>query len=275
MSYAPESNLRRNFGNREGGIYRRNDTDPYKGADPSIGFDIDGQTFTQNGVTYGTYDEYVDPHVSGQTLIIPHDKQSGLHRKYLESRDSSGERIYNMKDFLDLNQKASMDDMIVSGNGRVGDVKLEVTDAIQKKPVDLSLIHDNSETSIKGLLDGNAVNTLFFSEMNVKVLQDALRYGVYKKTGKTIDEQSPDELYIIMRSTMLQYANFQAGASAVLSEVQRLNTKVLIYCIDVVSSNVIQHLRYLDELETLPVPIDRPAYVEHPKNLTYDISNLL
>ncbi len=275
MSYSPLNNLTSDFQTIPSGNFYKITDDPYKGANTSIGYDIDGKTFKRDGVEYGDYDQYVQPHLSAGELVIPHDHKSGAHRKYLESRDKDGEKVYNMKDFLDLNQKGSMDDMIVEGNGRVGDVKLAVSDAFVKKPVDLIMAHDNQETSIKGILDGNAVNTIFFSDMNVKVLQDALRYGVYQKTGKVVDEQSPNELYIVMRSIMLQYANFQAGSEAVIAEVQRLNTKVLIYCIDIVSSNVLQHLKYLDELQTLPVPIDRPSYVEHPKNLTFDISNLL
>ena len=276
MSYSPINNLTPDFRKTSSSnLFKWDETHPYNGADPAIGYDIDKKQITHNGTKYGDYDEYIQAHVSAGESIIPHDRNSSLHRKYLESKDRDGERIYNMKDFLDLNQKSTMDDMIVEGNGRVSDVKLSVSDAFVKQPVDLTMVHDNTETSIKGILDGNAVNTIFFSDMNVKVLQNALRYGVYKRTGKVVDEQSPNELYIVMRSIMLQYANFQAGSEAVVAEVQRLNTKVLIYCIDIVSSNVVQHLKYLDELTTLPVPIDRPAYVEHPKNLTYDISNLL
>ena len=192
MSYSPVTNLTPQ--DRPSGNFYKVTDDPYMGADTSVGYDIDGKTFTQAGVKYGNYDEYVQPHLSAGELVIPHDKKSGLHRKYLESRDQDGERIYNLKDFLDLNQKGSMDDMIVEGNGRVGDVKLAVSDAFVKKPVDLTMAHDNVDTSIKGILDGNAVNTIFFSEMNVKVLQNALRYGVYQKTGKVVDEQSPNEL---------------------------------------------------------------------------------
>ena len=74
---------------------------------------------------------------------------------------------------------------------------------------------------------------------------------------------------------MLQYANFQAAADKVIEEVKMLNQKVLTYCIDIISSNVLQQKKYLEDLENLPVPIDRPQYVEHPRNFTYDISNLL
>ena len=74
---------------------------------------------------------------------------------------------------------------------------------------------------------------------------------------------------------MLQYANFQTSADSVIAEVRRLNTKILIYCIENVTSNVLQQVEYIKDIETLPVPIDRPAYVDKPNNYTYDISNLL
>ena len=276
MSYSPINNLTPDFRKTSSSnLFKWDEKLPYNGADPAIGYDIDKKQIIHNGTKYGDYDEYIQPRVSGGESIIPHDRHSSLHRKYLETKDKDGERIYNMKDFLDLNQKGTMDDMIVEGNGRVSDVKLSVSDAFVKQPVDLTMVHDNTETSIKGILDGNAVNTIFFSDMNVKVLQNALRYGVYKRTGKVVDEQSPNELYIVMRSIMLQYANFQTSASAVIEEVRRLNTKILIYCIENVTSNVLQQIQCIKELETLPVPIDRPAYVDKPNNYTYDISNLL
>ena len=181
---------------------------------------------------------------------------------------------HQLKMMMDLDQKPTMETMIVEGNGRVGDIGKTGPGAFLPH-TDLTMVHDDKETSIKGILEGNAVNSIFFSEMNMKVLQNSLRHGVYLKTGKVVGEQSNNELYIIMRSIMLQYANFQSTSGAVLEEIRKLNAKVLIYCIDNVSTNVAQQLKYLEELKTLPTPIDRPAYVEHPKNLTYDMSNLL
>ena len=77
-----------------------------------------------------------------------------------------------------------------------------------------------------------------------------------------------------MRSIMLQFANFRAGVDKIADEIKRLNNKVLIYCIQNVSSNVRQHVGYIEELEKLPQPMDRPSYGER-NNYTYDISNLL
>lgn len=269
MSYSPLANLTPQMAPRSSDTF----FDVDQGPDRSIGYDIDKEKTRINGRFYGDYDEHVHPHVSGGgATIIPRNMDDGMH-EYIESTDSSGEKVYNLKGMLDLNQKPLMDDLIVKGNGRVGDVEL-AGGAITPQ-VDLTMVHDNSKTSIKGILDENAVNSIFFSDMNVKVLNDAMRYGVYQKTKKVIGEQSQNELAIIMRSIMLQYANFQARAEEVVEEVKRLNQKVLLFCIDMISSNVLQQVQYLEDIKTLPTPIDRPAYVEHPKNLTYDISNLL
>ena len=68
---------------------------------------------------------------------------------------------------------------------------------------------------------------------------------------------------------------FATGAAAVLEEVRRLNVKILLYCIENVTSNVLQQIQYIKDINTLPTPIERPAYVDKPNNYTYDISNLL
>lgn len=269
MSYSPLTHLTPQMGPNSSDNFFDVDRQP----DRRIGYDVDQETIRRDGRLYGDYDELIHPHVSGsEATIIPRNQDSGMH-EYIESVDNSGEKVYNLKGMLDLNQKPLMDDMIVMGNGRVGDV--EISGGAITPNVDLTMVHDNSKTSIKGILDDNAVNSIFFSDMNVKVLNDAMRYGVYQKTKRVIGEQSQNELAIIMRSIMLQYANFQASADQVVEEVKRLNQKVLLFCIDMISSNVLQQMQYLEDIKTLPTPIDHPAYVEHPKNLTYDISNLL
>uniref|UniRef100_A0A6C0F8Q3 Minor capsid protein P8 central region domain-containing protein n=1 Tax=viral metagenome TaxID=1070528 RepID=A0A6C0F8Q3_9ZZZZ len=247
---------------------------PDNGADTSIGYDIDGAKYNIRGNEYGDYDQYVQPHLSAGETIVPAKQDIGPS-DYVESEENDGNRYYNLKTMLDMNTEPTVDDMIVINNGRVGDASQGSSRGPFNPGADLTMVHDNKESSIRGILDENAVNSVFFSDMNVKVLNDAMRYGVYQKTNQVIGPQSQNELYIIMRSIMLQFANFQAAADKVIEEVKMLNQKVLTYCIDIVSSNVLQQKKYLEDIETLPVPIDRPQYVEHPKNLTYDISNLL
>ena len=133
---------------------------------------------------------------------------------------------------------------------------------------------DNQETSIKGLLEKNSINDIFFSEMNIKGLQESIRYGVHQGTKQVISDQSGNELYVVMRSIMLQYANFRADVDDIVNEIKRLNQKVLIYCIQNISSNVQQHMGYVKDLSKLPTPMDPPVY-HNKQNFTYDISNLL
>ena len=76
-----------------------------------------------------------------------------------------------------------------------------------------------------------------------------------------------------MRSVLLQHGNFKVSSKDVLSEIQKLNQHVVIYCVNEVSSNVRQYKGYLKDLEKLPTPIDRPSYNDSgSRNRTYDMS---
>ena len=77
-----------------------------------------------------------------------------------------------------------------------------------------------------------------------------------------------------MRSVMLQHGNFVVNPDKVTVEIQKLNARVIQYCIDNVYSNLQQHIGYINDIGKLPVPLDKPAY-ENKQSYTYDISNLL
>ena len=71
---------------------------------------------------------------------------------------------------------------------------------------------------------------------------------------------------------MLQFANFRVKTEDLYEEIKRLNEKVLNYCVDNVSSNVLQHQGYIKDLEKLPVPIDHPIDPYGDKGYTFDLS---
>jgi len=248
-----------------------------KGPDSKVGYDVDKAQYKRGGTTYGDYDELVNATLSGGSYII--DKDKDRPQMIYNKSTVGGERVYNLKEMLATNKKSPMSDMIdISNNGRVTEATKEPEkgDKGPMRPIVAPvMVNDNQETSIKGNLEHSAVNTLLFSDMNMKVLQNAIQYGVYQRTGILVGEQSPNELMIIVRSIMYQYANFQTSPESVVEEVKRLNVKILLYCIENVSSNALQRQQYLRDLEKLPVPIDRPSYVDKPKNYTYDTSNLL
>jgi hypothetical protein len=246
------------------------------GPNPKVGYDVDKIQFKQDDILYGDYDEMVEATLSGGSYVIPNTLGDG--KAIYNESTVGGERVYNLQAMLAQNQDATLSDMTdFANNGRVRNADEPVLDEIPTNmpPVGLMIDQDDQETSIKGIIEENAVNTLLFSKMNMRALQDGIRYGVYQRTKQVIGEQSPNELYIVMRSIMLQYANFQTTSESIVEEIRRLNTKILIYCIENVSSNVLQKVQYLDDIQNLPTPIDRPAYVDKPRNYTYDISNLL
>tara|TARA_B000000532_G_C18876593_1_gene410946 strand:- start:1037 stop:1807 length:771 start_codon:yes stop_codon:yes gene_type:complete len=239
-----------------------------------VGLDIDGDIIgtTPDGNLYD-YDLRSRPGVgvSGSGIIIPPELDDGFPSvdDYIVNPDGSK----TLKKFIQ-GEGVSLGTMTESvNNGRLSDVKV-VNDLSTLVEQDITMKHDNSESSIKGILEENSLNSLFFSDTNMKVIQDTLRYRVYKNTNQVISNQSPNDLYIIMRSIMLQYANFRVGIDNIIDEIKRLNEKVLDYSVENVTSNVKQHQGYIDDISNLPIPMDHPSYY-NKGNYTYDISNLL
>jgi hypothetical protein len=179
-----------------------------------------------------------------------------------------------MKRFEDDDQESSLDSMLGEvNNGRVSSIKT-VEDIVLPFDGDVVINKDNRDTAIKGLIEQNSVNDIFFSDMNMKVIQQTIRYKVHQNTNNVISEQSQNELYVIMRSIMLEFANFRVEVSGIASEIRRLNQKVIEYAVDNITSNVKQHDGYIKDLSKLPEPLDMPIY-QNKSNYTYDISNLL
>jgi hypothetical protein len=169
----------------------------------------------------------------------------------------------------------AMDDLLNSdkfNNGRVPDVSM-VDNVTRTSEGDVIIRNDTQQIGVKGIVEETVLSDTFFSEMNTKVIQDTIRYRVYIKTNLVIDYQSEQELFIIMRSILLQHANFKIGQKDLIKEIQKLNKMVVDYSANEVSSNVTQYQGYINDLEKLPVPLDRPAFDPNTGSTTYDMSN--
>ena len=169
----------------------------------------------------------------------------------------------------------AMDDLLSSdkfNNGRVPDVRM-VSNVNKTSDGDIVIANDNQQTSVKGILEETVLSDIFLSEMNTKVIQDTIRYRVYQNTNMVVDYQSPRELYIIMRSIMLQHANFKVGQSGLIDEIQKLNKLVIDYAVKEVSSNVEQYDIYIKDIQSLPTPMDRPSFsTDTSRNRSQDLS---
>ena len=168
--------------------------------------------------------------------------------------------------------KSDSVDMLTSeiNNGRMHDIDKLIDDSIISQ--ETIIIDTQSTDSVKGILEETNLSRLYFSPQNIEALQSMIRYYVSKLTdGHIVSKQSPDELFIVMRSILLQYGNFIN--TNVLQEIKRLNSKVVQICSDKVAQEVLQYNKYIVDLQNLPVPLDNPHYA-NKNNFTYDISNL-
>ena len=145
-----------------------------------------------------------------------------------------------------------------SSNGRVDilgpntDLRFSMTDRI---PI-------NESSSFRDAMTGNWNNTAlsdaFFSAKNIKMIQNGIRAGVYKKSNGNyiIGEQSYDELKIVMRSIFLQ--NSKNLAINIPQQIEDLNTIVLKYTIHQVYGEADGYMKYKIDASTLVVPLAMP-----------------
>ena len=159
-------------------------------------------------------------------------------------------------------------------NGLLHDVHLVQTKDINMVPGESPMFVNFQDDAIKGIHEETGLSELYFSKENIELLQSAIRYEVNQITGKVIDKQSPTELSIVMRSIYLQNGNPMVSSNSIKKEVVKLNSMVIDYCSEQISTQVLQYQGYIQKLTTLPVPIERPQQVDR-NNFTYDISNLL
>jgi hypothetical protein len=116
-----------------------------------------------------------------------------------------------------------------------------------------------SHDMLRGNLEESPVSLVFFSPENVVRIQDAIRRGVYEKSGArkyVIDNQDVDEIKIIMRSMFLTYArNNQFDIS---SQVAELNQYVIEWAVPRILSEIDHYIYYLNDITHLPVPLTQP-----------------
>jgi hypothetical protein len=122
--------------------------------------------------------------------------------------------------------------------------------------------YDFNVQGIKNIHSTNPISDVFFSQQNIDILQNGIRYVVYKRThdNLVIDKQSENELLIIMRSIYLQYSKHKPFG--VLDQVRMLNSKVIDYAVPAILVELNQYVNYTRDASALPVPL------EHSKNIS-------
>ena len=120
----------------------------------------------------------------------------------------------------------------------------------------------NQTSTFRDAMTGNwydtALSTAFFSSANMKIVQNGIRAGVYKKSNSqyVIGEQNGDELKIVMRSIFLQYA--KNLPTNIADQIRDLNNIVFDYSVNQVYGEAQGYMTYKKDVSTLVVPIAHP-----------------
>lgn len=127
----------------------------------------------------------------------------------------------------------------------------------------------------RGQIASNPISDLYFSPNNVQVLQDGIRYKVWKDTNQqyVIAPQNEQELRIVMRSIYFQYA--QHRPNDIVEQVRSLNAKVLEWVVPEVISNMRQFEKYRQDASQLPMPMDRAPLMTQKGTKVLEIKSFI
>lgn len=147
-------------------------------------------------------------------------------------------------------------------NGRVNIIEPESPDAVFKMQERLAVKNKATEyrEALGGTWEQNVLAQVYFSEGNIKIIQNGLRAGVYKMSDNkfVIAEQNIDTLKIIMRSIYLQYAEHYPND--ITGQVERLNKLVLDYAVPTVYGEAVGYMKYRLDQSTLVMPMQIPQH---------------
>ena len=109
----------------------------------------------------------------------------------------------------------------------------------------------------------------YFSKENIQILQNGIRAGVFKKSNGqyTVAQQDCEALKIIMRSIFLQYS--VNNPTDITGQIEALNNMVLDYCIPHVYGEAQGHLKYLNDVSTMYVPLATPIMASQNDKRNY------
>jgi hypothetical protein len=116
---------------------------------------------------------------------------------------------------------------------------------------------ENNTNLISRNINCTGVSAIFFSDDNVELLQLGIRNKILNLSNGeyNIGKQSDTDLKIIMRSIYFQYG--KNVSSNIKGQVLDLNTRVIDWCVPEILSNIKQSAKYIMDISTMPVPLDR------------------
>jgi len=115
---------------------------------------------------------------------------------------------------------------------------------------------DAQKDMLRGNWESNKLSDVYFSTQNIDAVQNAIRSAVYRLSADkqwVIDNQSADELQIVMRGLFYQYA--KNLPSNIPGQIAELNQLVVDWCVPKIISEIQHYQYYLTDISHMPVPL--------------------
>lgn len=109
---------------------------------------------------------------------------------------------------------------------------------------------------LRGNWESNGLSEIFFSPKNIDAIQNAIRAEVFRKSADkqwVIDNQSADEIQIVMRGLFYQYA--KNLPTDIAGQIADLNQLVVDWCVPKIMSEIQHYQYYLNDISHMPVPL--------------------
>ena len=116
-----------------------------------------------------------------------------------------------------------------------------------------------ASTALKGMIEKNPVNKLFFSSENMQRIQKKITVAVYEKSNgkfKLEEDQDESDLIVVMRTVYFDHCKNLPDNP--VRQVKKLNQQVVDYLIPDLLTNIRQYYGYIRDISTPITPPMRP-----------------
>jgi hypothetical protein len=100
------------------------------------------------------------------------------------------------------------------------------------------------------------LNTLYFSDYNINLLQRAIRQQYKTKYGIAIDYQNSGDLFTLMRVVFI--SNSGDHFTSTCDQVRSMNEKVIKTALGQINTGVSQYMGYLRDAQAPLLPLAQP-----------------
>lgn len=114
---------------------------------------------------------------------------------------------------------------------------------------------------LKGIQELSPFSELFFSDENIYLINNNLKYKIYSLSDNKwiLGNQDKNEILIVMRSTYLTHSLNPTKISEFTREIERLNGLTLDYMIPIVIGGIKDYQNYLVESTKISTGTGRPV----------------